>query len=103
MIINLLYECNNSRMIFNYFNFYTDIVNVNPKCYKMVILVDDVLPWSPMSIITQEADIKAKTKLRIKMNCKLDRDNVVNMFEVPINSVSFMYLYSASVISSGNR
>jgi hypothetical protein len=59
------------------------------SCYKVVIVTDDTVPWSPLALFTGEKDIKSSKKLQIKSNVSIGKSTVVNMFEVPVDSVSY--------------
>ena len=59
------------------------------SCFKVVIVTDDTLPWSPLALLTGEKDIKARNRLQMKSNLNIGKSTVVNLFEVPINSVSY--------------
>ncbi|XP_060585340.1 uncharacterized protein LOC132741228 [Ruditapes philippinarum] len=56
------------------------------SCYKVVIVTDDTVPWSPLALFTGEKDMKSSKKLQIKSNVSIGKSTVVNMFEVPVDS-----------------
>ncbi|XP_053405100.1 uncharacterized protein LOC123566493 [Mercenaria mercenaria] len=54
--------------------------------FKVVIVTDDTVPWSPLALITGEKDIKARKKLRMKTNVNIGKSTQINLFEVPVDS-----------------
>ena len=55
--------------------------------FKMVILTEDNLPWSPLAVMTNEQDVSARKRLTVKTNWTFYKDLQLNVFEAPIENV----------------
>ena len=60
--------------------------------FKMVILTDDALQWSPLAIINGEQNIKNQKQFKVqKLSTNLDSQNRYSIFEMPMKSVSMSF------------
>lgn len=57
------------------------------KSFKVVIVTDDTVPWSPLALITGEKNIKARKALSVKTNWTVGESMQMNLFEVSVDCV----------------
>ena len=64
---------------------------LDQTAFKVVILTEDSLPWSPLAVMTKDKELSAQKRLSVKSDWQLSLDKVYqfNVFETPIENVSY--------------
>ena len=58
--------------------------------FKVLILTEDNLPWSPLAVMSKDQDLSPRKRLSVKSDwhLSLDKEYQFNVFEAPIGNVS---------------